>query len=71
MAVRIERILCTVLHEAYERQVEEAMRALSEGLEGYYKRGQEDLKTARTDLPVPVPFLKVKESILALVKAQD
>jgi hypothetical protein len=37
MAVRIERILCTVLHEAYKRQVEEAMRALSEGLEGYYR----------------------------------
>ncbi len=25
MAVRIEKILCTVLHEAHERQLEEAM----------------------------------------------
>jgi hypothetical protein len=37
MAVQIEKILCTVLHEAYERQVEETMENLSEGPEGFYK----------------------------------
>src|SRR3954453_15901044 len=34
MAVRIEKILCTVLHEAQSKQVEEAMDTLSEGHEG-------------------------------------
>ncbi len=37
MAVRIEKILCTVLHEAHRRQVEEAMETLEEGPEGFYK----------------------------------
>ena len=37
MAVRIEKILCTVLHEAHERQVEETMETLSEGPESFYK----------------------------------
>jgi hypothetical protein len=37
MAVRIEKILCTVLHEAHERQLEETMDTLSEGPEGVYK----------------------------------
>jgi hypothetical protein len=36
MAVRIEKILCRVLHEAHERQVEETMETLSEGSEGFY-----------------------------------
>ena len=36
MAVRIEKIICTLLHEAHERQVEETMETLSEGPEGYY-----------------------------------
>ena len=31
MAVRIEKILCTVLHEAHERQVEGAMEILAQG----------------------------------------
>jgi hypothetical protein len=31
MAVRIEKILCTVLHEAHERQIKETMDILSEG----------------------------------------
>ena len=35
MAVRIEKILCTVLHEAHERQVEEVMETLSEELGGF------------------------------------
>jgi len=35
-AMRIEKILCTVLHEAHRRQVEEAMDTLSEGPEGFY-----------------------------------
>ena len=37
MAVRIEKILCTVLDEAHKRQAEEVMEALSEGPEGFYK----------------------------------
>ena len=37
MAVRIEKIICTVLHEAHERQVEETMETFSEGPEGFYK----------------------------------
>jgi hypothetical protein len=36
MAVRIEKILCTVLHEAHGRQVKETMETLSEEPEGYY-----------------------------------
>jgi hypothetical protein len=35
MAVRIEKILCTVLHEAHERQVEEPMDTLAERSGGY------------------------------------
>jgi hypothetical protein len=31
MAVRIEKILCTVLHEAHGQQVEETIDTLSEG----------------------------------------
>jgi hypothetical protein len=37
MAVRIEKILCTVLHEAYERHAEETMDTLSDGPEGFYR----------------------------------
>ena len=37
MAVRIEKIIATVLDEAHERQVEEAMDTLSEGPEDFYK----------------------------------
>jgi len=37
IAVRIEKILCTVLHEAHEWQVEVTMQTLSEGSEGFYK----------------------------------
>jgi hypothetical protein len=37
MAMRIEKILVTVLHEAHRRQVEEALETLSEGPEGFYK----------------------------------
>ena len=36
MAVRIEKILCTVLHEAHERQVEKTMKTLAEEPEGFY-----------------------------------
>ena len=35
MAVRIEKIIVTVLHEAHGRQVEEPMEALGEGPEGF------------------------------------
>ena len=38
MAVRIEKIVATVLHEAHERQREEVMDILEEGPEGSYKR---------------------------------
>jgi hypothetical protein len=38
MAVRIEKIIATVLHEAHERQVEETMYTLSsEGPERFYR----------------------------------
>ena len=37
MAVRIEKIICTVLHEAHRQQVEETTETLSEGPEGFYK----------------------------------
>ena len=37
MAVRIEKLLCTILHEAHERQVEETMDTLAEGPEGFYR----------------------------------
>ena len=36
MAVRIEKIFCTVLHKAYNQQIEEAMDTLSERPEGFY-----------------------------------
>ena len=38
MAVRIEKILCTVLHESHERQVEETMDTLAEGPESEFYR---------------------------------
>ena len=37
MAVRIEKIICTVIHEAHKRQVEEAMNTLSEDSDNFYK----------------------------------
>lgn len=37
MAVRIEKILCMVLHEAHRQQVEETIETLSEGPEGFYE----------------------------------
>jgi hypothetical protein len=36
MTVRIEKILCTVLHQAHERQMEETMDTFSQGPEGFY-----------------------------------
>ena len=38
MAVRIEKILCSVLHEAHDRQVEKTIDTLSEGPENFYSR---------------------------------
>ena len=38
MAVRIERIIVSVLHEAHERQVEETIETLVEGPDGFYAR---------------------------------
>ncbi len=37
MWVRMEKIIAAVLHEAHRLQVEEAMNALEEGPEGFYK----------------------------------
>ena len=37
MWVRMDKIMCAVLREAYERQIEETMDALSDGPEGFYK----------------------------------
>ena len=37
MWVRMEKILCTVLREAHERQIEETMDVLEGGPEGFYK----------------------------------
>ena len=37
MAVRIEKILCTVLYEAHGRQVEEPVETLREGPSGFYR----------------------------------
>jgi hypothetical protein len=37
MAVRIEKILCTMLDEAHKRQVGETTETLSEGPEGFYR----------------------------------
>jgi hypothetical protein len=38
VAVRIEKILCTILDEAHKQQVEEATETLSEGPEEFYRR---------------------------------
>ncbi len=37
MAVRIEKIIATVLHEAHGQQVEEVMDTLGEGPESFYR----------------------------------
>ena len=37
MAVRIEKILCTVLDEAHKQQVEETTETLGEGPEEFYR----------------------------------
>jgi hypothetical protein len=37
MTVSIEKILCTVLQEGHERQVEEAKNTLFEGPEEFYR----------------------------------
>ncbi len=37
MAVRIEKIIATVLNEAHERQVEETINTLSERQESLYR----------------------------------
>jgi hypothetical protein len=37
VAVRIEKILCTVLDEAHKQQIEEATETLCEGPEEFYR----------------------------------
>ncbi len=39
MAVRIEKIICVILHEAHERQVEEVIETLAEGPVGFCGSG--------------------------------
>jgi hypothetical protein len=41
MAVRIEKIIATVLHEAHKRQTKEVIDILSEGPESCYARVSE------------------------------
>jgi hypothetical protein len=36
MAVRVEKILCTILDEAHKRQVEKTTETLGEGPEEFY-----------------------------------
>ena len=38
----MDKILCTVLREAHERQIEETMDALSDGPERYYRSHLDD-----------------------------
>ncbi len=38
----MDKIMCAVLREAYERQIEETMDALSDGPERFYKSYLED-----------------------------
>ncbi len=38
IAVRIEKIIATVLDEAHKKQVDEVMDVFSEGPEGLYRR---------------------------------
>jgi hypothetical protein len=40
MAVRIDKNLCTGLHRAHRRQVEETMEILAEGPEEFYRSYQ-------------------------------
>ena len=42
MWVRMEKVVAVVLHEAHRLQIEEAMDALEEGPEGFYKSYLED-----------------------------
>ncbi len=42
MWVRMEKIVATVLQEAHERQAEEAMDALEERPEGFYRSNSKD-----------------------------
>jgi hypothetical protein len=37
MAVRIEKVIDTALHEAHERQVRDTLDTLSEGPEDFYR----------------------------------
>jgi hypothetical protein len=53
MAVRIEKILCTVLHEAHEWQVEVTMQTLSERSEG--RSYSQDLTARVPDVVAPEP----------------
>jgi hypothetical protein len=50
MWVRVEKILCAVLREAYNQQIEETMNALSEGPESFYGKA---LKSSQKEEPVP------------------
>ena len=56
MEVRIEQILCTVLHEAHQRQVEETMDTPAEGQEGFYEYLTLDLGRRSLSRPAAAGF---------------
>jgi hypothetical protein len=56
MAVRIEKILCTVLREAHRRQVEEVMETLEEGAGGV-------LRVSRILFTAPLPLSGAESSV--------
>ena len=56
MEVRIEKILCTVLHEAHQRQVEETMDTPAEGPEGFYEYLTLDLGRMSLSRPAAAGF---------------
>lgn len=62
MAVRIEKILYTVLHEAHERQAEETMDTLGQGPEGFYKRYLDRIRTGYS------PAARISPVLLKLQK---
>ena len=48
MAERIEKILCTVLHEAHNQQVEETVDTLAEAPEGFYDQANAAASSSST-----------------------
>jgi thymidylate synthase ThyX len=65
MAVRIEKIHCTVIREAHKRQVEETMQTLHEGPEGFYGQGFPPAATS----PHTAPSMTLGHSALWAIAA--